>query len=55
MPVSRSIKIVNQVFLIPPITQSGEKVNRKVQWMPQSKDAANPRNLVSYAVVKAEA
>ena len=55
MPVSRSIKLVNQVFLIPSTTQSGEKVNRKVQGMPQSEDAVNPRSLVSYAVVKAEA
>ena len=55
MPVSRSIKIVNQEFLIPPITQSGEKVNRKVYGMLKSKNAANPRSLVSYAVVKTEA
>ena len=54
MPVSRSIKIINQVFPIPPTTQSGETVNRKDQGMPQSKDVANPRSLVSYAFVKAE-
>ena len=55
MPVSRAIKIVNQVFLIPPTTQSGEKVNRKVQEVPQSEAAVNSGSLVSYVVVKAEA
>ena len=42
MPVSRSIEIIKQVFLIPPTTQSGEKVNRKVQGVPRSEAAANP-------------
>ena len=35
-------KIVNRVFLIPPTTQNVEKVNRKVQRVPQSEAAANP-------------
>ena len=48
------LKINNQVFFIAPTTQSGEKVHRKVQGVPQSDAAGNPWNLVSYAVVKAE-